>query len=441
MKKPSFRPLLTATAAAAACLLPAMGAHAQTTLQSPGGQPGESAAQPAGQSMAIPMGQGMSVPMSPAQSISQPFPPTTALPLEGDREGLRFRASAGVERDSNVSRVNTGEISDTITSVGVGLRFNKRYSLQRVVLDVAADHYRFDKLDTNYTTLNYSAAWYWAVGNVLDGVASAERRQFRDVTANGLVSALNRRTESNELVEGRYKIGASYRLLAGIQHTASRSTDPTAWDGNPDVTSGRVGVQYESARGSTVTARYRHGDGDYNNALAPKFKDDEVTLAVHWAVSPITAVDATIGNLRREHEGASARNFDGAIGSLGVTWDATAKTRLVAGYSRDLGSYLLGSGGHVESDRVFVGPVWRITTQTALSARVEHENRKWVDVGGATIDVGRGDKFDVVALGLDWQPWRTVGVSAQYRNEKRSSSVPIFNYRANVVGLAVKLNI
>src|SRR3954469_12354283 len=186
MKKPTFRPLLTATAAAVACLLPAMGAHAQTTLQSPGGQPGESAAQPAGQSMAIPMGQSMSTTMSPAQSISQPFPPTTLAPLDSDREGLRFRALAGVERDSNVTRVNVGEISDTITSAGVGLRFNKMYSLQRIVVDVEADHYRYDKLSTNYTTVNYSAGWFFAFGNLIDGVASAERRSFRDVTANGV---------------------------------------------------------------------------------------------------------------------------------------------------------------------------------------------------------------------------------------------------------------
>ncbi|MGZ5847019.1 MAG: hypothetical protein ACXWJJ_06050 [Ramlibacter sp.] len=425
---------------AAACLLPAAALHAQTTLQSPGGL-GESAAQPAGQPMATPMGQSMVVPMSPAASISQPFPPVTGAVLDTDREGLRFRALAGVERDSNVTRVSSGKISDTITDLGVGLRFNKRYGLQRVVVDGEYDHYDFDKLSTKYNTLNYSAAWYWAVGNVLDGVASADRKQFRDVTVSGGTGVINRRTERNELLEGRYKLGAAWRVLAGVQHTDARSTDPTnSWDGDPNVNSERVGVQYELATGSSITGRYRHGTGDYQVGLAPSFKDDESEVVVHWAATPKTALDARLAQFKRDHSGAPTRNFDGTVGSLAATWDATAKTRLIAGWSHDLGSYLGGTGGHLESDRIYIAPTWRATAQTAFSFRYEHENRKWADVTGS-LDAGRTDKFNVAALGLDWQPWRTVGMSAQLRNERRSSSLPIFNYRANVVGLAVKLSI
>ena len=82
MKKPSFRPLLTVTAAA--CMLPAAALHAQTTLQSPGGQLGESAAVPAGQPMSTPMGGSVVVPMSPAASISQPFPPVSGVYNEAE---------------------------------------------------------------------------------------------------------------------------------------------------------------------------------------------------------------------------------------------------------------------------------------------------------------------------------------------------------------------
>ena len=457
MKKPSFRPLLTATAAA--CLLPAAALHAQTTLQSPGGQLGESAAQPAGQQMGPQMGTPMGVPMgvpmttstgttsmvapvSSAASLSQPFSPVTSSVYEDEREGFRFRGIAGIERDDNVTRVNTGEVSDTITQLGLGLRFNKRYGLQRVVVDAEYDRYDFDKLSTGYNTLNYAAAWYFGVGNVIDGVASADRREFRDVTINGGAGTINLRTERNELVEGRYKFGAAWRLLAGIQNFDASSSNPAvSWDGDPNVTTGRVGVQYELASGSSLTGRYREGDGDYQVGGAPGFRDHEFELVAHWAVSPKTSLDGRIAQFKREHDNTPSRNFDGPTGSITATWDATAKTRLTGGYIHDLASYLGGTGGHQETDRFYIAPTWRATAQTSVGVRYEHENRKFVDITGVPTDVGRTDKFDVLALALDWQPWRNVGIGAQWRNEKRSSSLPIFNYRANVLGLAVKLSI
>jgi hypothetical protein len=157
-------------------------------------------------------------------------------------------------------------------------------------------------------------------------------------------------------------------------------------------------------------------------------------------VSPKTAVDARIANLKREHDNTPGRDFSGVVGGVTVNWEATAKTRVLAGYQRDLGSYIVGPSGHTETDRFFVGPVWRPTVQTGVSLRYEHERRNWEGVT-ATADAGRSDKFDVLALGLDWQPRRSIGVAAQWRNEKRDSSLPAFNYRANVLGLSLKLTI
>ncbi len=446
MKKPSIRPVLTVTAA---CLLPAA-LHAQTTLQSmpPGGLPGESAAQPAGQSMATPMttpmGTDMTVPVSPAQSISQPFPPVSSSPDQ--REGLQLRARAGVERDDNVTRVSVGEISDTITNLGVGLRYQKRVSQQTFVVDAQLDRYNYDNLGADYSTLNYAAAWNFRFGNRIDGVASADRRQFRDVTANTAGVGINRRTERTEQVEGRYAFGASWRALAGVQHQSISSTDPTAWDANQRMTSTRIGAQYESPRGSTVTTRWRHGEGEYRNLgfAGGDFNDDEVDVTVRWVVSPKTTVEGRIGHLQRDHDAPLAgRDFSGVVGGLNVNWEVTAKTRLQAGYARDLGSYLAGgpgTTGHLSSDRWYVGPTFRFTEQTSLNARYEHETRRFEDVNVGA-DVGRRDRYNVLAAGIDWQVRRSIAVSAQIRNARRSSSVPGFGYRANVIGLSARLTI
>ena len=443
MKKPSIRPVLTVTAA---CLLPAV-VHAQTTLQSPpGGVLGESAAQPAGQSMATPMttpmGIGMTVPVSPAQSISQPFPQVSSDPDQ--REGLQFRARAGVERDDNVTRVSAGEISDTVTGLGLGLRYQKRLSQQVFVVDAELAQYDFDELNTDYSTFNYAAAWNFRFGNRIDGIASADRRQFRDVTANGTTGIINRRTERNELIEGGYRFGASWRALAGLQHSSIKNTDPVSFDGNQSVNSVRLGGAYEPATGSTVVARLRLGEGEYRDAaVVGDFDDREVDVTTRWVVSPKTSVEGRIGYLDREHDGAlSGRDFDGIVGGVNLNWDITAKTSLIAGYARDLGSYLsaASTSGHIESDRFFVGPRWRATELITVNLRYEHENRKFEDVATGP-DAGRRDKFNVFAIGADWQVRRTIAVSAQLRNERRSSSLPAFDYRANVIGLSARLTL
>lgn len=448
MKKPSFRPVLTAIAAA--CLLPAA-VHAQTTLQSPGGRLGESAAQPAGQTtatpMSTPMGTSMTIPVSPAQSISQPFSPVSSA--ADQREGLQFRVRGGVERDDNVTRVNVGEISDTITNLGVGLRYQKRVSQQQFVVDAQVDRYSYDTLNADYTTLNYSAAWMFRFGNRIEGVASADRRQFRDVTANGTTGIINRRTERTELVEGGYRLGADWRVLAGLQQTTTDSSDPTSWDANQRVTSTRLGASYTTPRGSSVTTRWRHGEGEYRNApVAGDFSEDEVDATVRWAVSPITTVEGRLGHLSRDHDGALApRDFSGVVGGINATYDVTAKTRIQAGYARDLGTYLEPSAasGHLSSDRWYIGPSFRFTEQTTLNARYEHETRRFEDVrglaGAAIPDTGRRDKYNVLSAGIDWQVRRTIGVSLQLRNEKRSSTLPQFDYRANVIGLTARLTI
>jgi hypothetical protein len=435
MKKP-IRPLLTVTAA---CLLPAAALHAQTTIQSPGGRLGESAAQPAGQPMATPMGSDMVIPMSPAASISQPFPPVTTNSLDGDRLGLQFKARAGIEKDDNVTRVSAGKVSDTITTLGVGLRYNQRFSQQRVVVDVEAARVDYDTLPLNYNTINYAAAWFFRYGNRIDGIASAERRQFRDVT-NGTAGVVSRRTERNEVLEGGYRLGAAYKVTAGLLHNQSTSTDANSWDGNPDLTSARFGFLYETAGGSNAGLRYRHGEGSYATGVVPDFKDDEIEALAHWQATVKTSVDGRLAHIKRDHSGAPTRDFSGMVGSAALNWELTAKTRIIVGYSHDMGSYLFGTGGHTTSDRYYIAPVLRMTPQTALSARYEHENRKWEDVTGSA-DIGRRDKFNVLALGLDWQVLRTVGVQVQWRNERRTSNLPAFDYRANVLGLSAKLTI
>jgi exopolysaccharide biosynthesis operon protein EpsL len=359
---------------------------------------------------------------------------------------VQFRVGAGVEHNTNVLRAPAGEQSDDIGVLSVGAKIDRTYSLQRVRADVEASAYRYRNLShLNYSTLNYLAAWDWKFTPALHGVLSAERRQFRDIsdTATG-IQEIGRRTERTELFEGIYDIDGVWRALAGASRTSSSTTVPLSWDASPTVRSARVGGGYEFASGSSIFARVRRGDGEYKQPSTPgapaDFRENEADVLLKWILTGKTSLDARLGHLKRTHDGAPQRDFSGPVGSATVTWAATGKTSVVAGAQHYLSTSGLDIGGHVESDRFFIGPVWRATAHTSVNARYDRIAREWRDITPGATQFGRRDVIQILSVGADWEPRRVVTVSGSVRGERVRSNLTGGSYRNTAVAVGVKLN-
>ena len=52
---------------------------------------------------------------------------------------------------------------------------------------------------------------------------------------------------------------------------------------------------------------------------------------------------------------------------------------------------------------------------------------------------GRRDTTTLTALSLEWEPLRSLLLSASLLRDKRTSNTPGFDYKANVVGLSALL--
>jgi len=381
------------------------------------------------------------VPMSlHAQTVAAPEAPPAPVQRENIDPTFQARALAGIEHDSNIFRSQMKR-SDEIAMVGLGLKFDKRIGLQRFLADAEVNRYQHrDLSDLSYNTLNYTAAWNWSVTPRFRGVARADRRQYRELpdTAEGF-GQVGVRTDRVELVEGLYELDGNWRALAGVTRTSSESDNLLSYDANPTVRSVSVGAAYEAGTGSSITARLRRGDGEYKAFTQSDFRDDELEVAVKWQFSPRTSLDSRVGYLRRSHDQTPVRDFSGFIGGATLDYELTGKTRIQGGISRDLASYYLATGGYVESTRFFIAPVWKPTAQTALRWRVQHERREFKDIAGGAADQGRNDTINWAQVGFEWEPRRPVLLSATLRNERRKSTVALFNYRATVVGVAAKV--
>ena len=400
-----------------------------------------------------------SLPTTPSQPAGMPYPGSIWYPAGGgfqpagtqastvsDQESPPFqlRAMAGVEHDSNVLRTPGGGGAAPAVIHGVGRRAQGPVGGQRLRADVEANTYKYDKQsDLDYNVINYSLAWDWSLTPRLHGVASADRKQYREVATDpvALVNRVGRRTERNEVFEGVYDAGARLRLLAGVSHSKAGSDQPATWDASPEVSSARVGAGYELGSGTSVYARYRRGDGEYTDptpgASRGDFKEDEFDVVLKWPVTGKTALEARLAHLDRSHDTGTQRDFSGLVGSAAVSWDVTGKTRVLAGVSRDLTATGLATGGHVQSNRFFIGPVWKATSLIAVNARYDHISRDWKDVPGGSSEVGRNESIRMLSAGVEWEPRRWLAVSGYVRGERQKSNLNS-GYRNTTVGAAVK---
>jgi exopolysaccharide biosynthesis operon protein EpsL len=362
-------------------------------------------------------------------------------------EGLHLTARLGVEHDSNVLRTPANEVSDTAWTAGVGVRYDKQFSLQHLHANVDWDTWRYsDHDELNFNTLNYDAAWDWSITPRFHGTVSADRRQYREVTTDPVTftNRVGRRTERNELAEAGFGLNGPWRVTAGVSHYRTESTEPGSWDASPDITFAQAGVGYEAASGSTVNFRYKRGHGSYNDptftaftALDSDFRDTEEELTVRWLLTGKTTVDGRIAHVSRRHANAPQLDFSGMAGSLHANWNVTPKTRVVAGWDRDISATGLPDGGHVSSDRFFIAPVWQATYKTSFSLRWDHTRREWNDLPGSSFSAGRADTVQSLQAGVDWNALRKVTVSGYIRHERLSSSIT-GGYSANVYGVLAR---
>ena len=85
-------------------------------------------------------------------------------------------------------------------------------------------------------------------------------------------------------------------------------------------------------------------------------------------------------------------------------------------------------------------PYWQIGAKTALRAKYDYARRDYL--GGPVTQIipasNRRDDLHTAMIALDWQPYRSVSVSASLQNEQRKSSQPGQDYKDNTISLSAQ---
>lgn len=386
------------------------------------------------------------VPILPAPvPLSTPDLPPFAVPSDLPPT-LQFRVGQSLTRDSNVFRSpDAVRRSDTYGVTTLGAKLDKRYSLQRIELDVYAQDYRYqDFSQLNFTAFNYDAAWRWSVTPKLRGNLTADRREFVDNTADVIVAPdglteVNRRTESAVGLDAEYELGAAWRLVGGAFQRELENTRTTA-EANSTINGAELGARYVFRSNNSLSYRFKNGDGKYRgqaDATLPRdFTDVEHEFRFEWAPTGRSTIQARLGQLDREHKGSPDRDFSGWTGRVNANWVLTGKTQVDAGFIRDLSSYQTDRTNYYEGERLYISPVWKPTEKTALRLRLEQGTRDYKGAPAGQVSLGRRDKTALASISAEWEALRSLTVAVTAQRDRRSSNVAGADYQAKSVGVS-----
>ena len=371
---------------------------------------------------------------------------------------LRFRANTTVVHDSNIFRLSSGanvqaltgrsSAAETIGIAGIGLNYNKAYSLQRVEVDVGLNKYSYQKFSyLDFNAINYNAAWRWAYTPKLRGTLATSREQ----TLNNFVdfqgfNQRNVRADTNTRLDATYELDARWRLSAGLDRSARNNSVQITQEADYRLTGAQAGVRYVLASGSAIGYSWQNSTGIYtsNRTIpSPGFFDDRFdqtdnAIVGTWVIGRDSSADFRIGHRNRKYPTYSQRDFDGFTGSATLNWSLSPKSGLRAGWTRELGAFETGNFNFTQTDRFSVGPVWQLSPKATMRAQLAYATRDFRGTPTAVATLSRRDITRDASLSLDWQPFSYLTFGAAVQNARRSSSLAGFDYTSNSVNLSAQ---
>ena len=346
---------------------------------------------------------------------------------------------AGVMRDDNLLRLQSGGEADTVSRLGGGIRVAQRViGRQRLRLEARADYYKFQQFD-RLDHLAYSALadWRWEIGNKLSGsIAFGRARRLVDI-AETLAAVRSLVTATRVAATGGYLVTPSLRLRAGLAGTRTERT--VVEDAETRAASLTAGIDYVSPLGNAIGVEARTTDGNapvdedvFGVGISNDYREREVALVATYALGPRLRAEGRFGRTTRRYPELSNRDFEGNTWRVAGEWLPGNKTRLELEFYKEPRSIIEVGAPHVVLKGVSFGPSWAATNKLVFSARLLREDRTFEGdpelavAPGATV---RDDTIQAVRFGVGWEPVRHWQVGLAIDRGERESNLDGRDYQ------------
>jgi exopolysaccharide biosynthesis operon protein EpsL len=331
--------------------------------------------------------------------------------------------------------------ADRVTMLFAGLRVDRPYAQQRLLLDVTATTYRHARLSfLDFDALAYRGQWAWQLGRRWSGTFGAERVQslvdyseFRDASQRNVLTAQRNFVSMDGWLYG------GWHLRGGLEQQEHKNSVPFTARGSYRASGGEAGVEYLARSTSSVALKRRALDGQYIDQpldararLDDGFKRSESELSVIWVASGRSTFDGRIARVEYRSNHFAERDFSGTASSL--TWRWTPAERLMlslhAGRAFDPWSDQVASYRTVE--RKALDGAWQIAARTALRAGFTRQESDFRNPLPTYTGPGRFDTLRTAQLALEWRLRRNVTLDASLQRQRQSSTDPTAQFEARV---------
>lgn len=340
--------------------------------------------------------------------------------------------------------------SDRSESLQLGLKLDKSWSLQRVVLDASVSHVHYDDYGfLDYNATNYDGSWMWQVTPRLTGTLAASQSQtlvnYGDYRQFGTRQVV---TNANRNLGFDWDASAGWHAIGGLVQSEYRTSTAFAQQTAYRTDALQLGGKYVARSGNWVQLVARDGRGtnpdqalDYAQLLDNSYAERAVELSTLWTMSGKSSLSATLGGRNHQDTHFGQRNFSGLAGNATWTWTPTGKLQLKLIASRDLYAYIESvfpyyfTTSYAVVDAIALAPVWQVDAHTQLQARAGWSQRSLEGELGPLFRRRVDTPLDLMLEG-DWSPLRTLTVSLNLQYERRDSTIPDFGYSDTLLSLS-----
>lgn len=278
------------------------------------------------------------------------LPYQIAISRAAQGEPLTFALIEYVRYDSNFFKLPDGVDPPDSTrrsaftyTTGVGLSFDKTYGMQRFTVNTwaARDHYDpYDNLD--YTSRSLNVAWDWKVTPFITGQLAFDYTQTpTDFADTRFLTSPNPHrvqvTSFNVDVGADASLHPRFVLYRAVDRTSSPTFQVASTESNgAEAALVYVFRSYNRVEGYANASRGKDLSATSDPALMvdPEFDQREFGARASWTYSGLTKGTAQLGYMKREYDTFAARDFNGPVGKVDVTYELTGKSQLRLDASR-----------------------------------------------------------------------------------------------------------
>jgi exopolysaccharide biosynthesis operon protein EpsL len=338
-------------------------------------------------------------------------------------------------------------VSDRISTLFLGLRVDRAYAQQRLLLDVTTTAYRYDRLSyLDFDALNYSGLWAWRLGRRWNGTLGAERSEsLVNYSEFGDPSVRNVLTQERAFASAEAWLGGGWHLRGGLERLTQKYSVPFPQRGNYEAGGADAGIEYVARSSSTAGLKVRALEGQFDRPLDPLarlddgFKRLETEASLLWVITARSSLDLRAGWLEYDSNHFSERDFSGPVGAASLRWTPGARLLFRLHATRALEPWADQNASYRAVDRKGLEARWQLAERTALRAAYERQDADYRNPLPGFTGPTRFDALRSGLVGLEWRALRNIVLDASLQRQRQSSSEPGARFEARVATLSASV--